>query len=165
MQSYLDVLSNRGTIRTDEKFQDSIRHAINELWTSAEQVPDKDKILAGLKRALKLMYPPDRALEIEERMRLGESVVKTIFIHAFMDEWTFEVDRIKKCCTHYALPDGRLMPGCAYNLFYREKDDRYQGPQGETTIWGKALAEQNEQAGDGLVKAGSLVRKSVGDAE
>jgi uncharacterized radical SAM superfamily Fe-S cluster-containing enzyme len=85
MAQYMDVLSNRGTIRTDEKFEQSIRHAINDLWTSAEQVPDKDKILAGLKRALKLMYPPDQALALEERMRLGESIVKTIFIHAFID--------------------------------------------------------------------------------
>jgi hypothetical protein len=164
MAHYMDVLSNRGTIRTDEKFEHSIRHAINELWTSAEQVPDKDKILAGLKRALKLMYPPDQALALEERMRLGESIVKTIFIHAFMDEWTFEVDRIKKCCTHYALPDGRLMPGCAYNMFYRDKDPRFDGPQGESTIWGKALVEKNEGA---VLAPTSLVRKnpSTGEAE
>lgn len=54
----------------------------------------------------------------------------------FMDLHTFEVDRIKKCCSHYALPDGRLMPGCAYNLFYREKDPRYVGPEGQPRIWG-----------------------------
>ena len=73
------------------------------------------------------MYPEDRALALEERLRLGEGMVKTIFIHAFMDVHTFEVDRIKKCCTHYALPDGRLMPGCAYNLLYRDKDPRLAG--------------------------------------
>jgi len=50
--------------------------------------------------------------------------------HAFMDEHTFEVDRIKKCCTHYALPDGRLMPGCVYNMFYRHKDPRFTRPKG-----------------------------------
>jgi hypothetical protein len=54
-----------------------------------------------------------------------------------MDEHTFEVDRIKKCCTHYALPDGRLMPGCAYNMFYRHKDPRFTGPVGKADIWGK----------------------------
>ena len=75
-----------------------------------------------LKHALRLMYPEQQALEVAERLRIGEGLVKTIFIHAFMDEHTFEVDRIKKCCTHYALPDGRLMPGCAYNMFYRHKD-------------------------------------------
>jgi hypothetical protein len=60
------------------------------------------------------MYPEDRVLELEERLHIGEGLVKTIFIHSFMDEHTFEVDRIKKCCTHYALPDGRLIPEAAH---------------------------------------------------
>jgi uncharacterized radical SAM superfamily Fe-S cluster-containing enzyme len=28
-----------------------------------------------------------------------------------------------KCCNHYPMPDGRLMPGCSYNLFYRHRAD------------------------------------------
>ena len=82
-------------------------------------------------------YPEDRVLNLEQRLHLGEGLVKTIFIHAFMDEHTFEVDRIKKCCTHYALPDGRLMPGCAYNMFYRHKDPRFAVAAGQSEIWGK----------------------------
>ena len=54
-----------------------------------------------------------------------------------MDEHTFEIDRIKKCCTHYAMPDGRLMPGCAYNMFYRHKDPRFAGAIGKADVWGK----------------------------
>ena len=99
-------------------------------------MPDSARILQTLKRSLRLMYPEERVIALEERLRLGEALVKTIFIHAFMDEHTFEVDRIKKCCTHYALPDGRLMPGCAYNMFYRHKDPRFAGPVGQTPIWG-----------------------------
>jgi hypothetical protein len=95
------------------------------------------ELLRALRKAIFLMYPEDRAIELEERLRLGEGLVKTIFIHAFMDEHTFDVDRIKKCCTHYALPDGRLMPGCAYNMFYRHKDARFAGPVGKSDVWGK----------------------------
>ena len=94
--------------------------------------------LKALGKALRVMYPEERVLELEERLHIGEGCVKTIFIHAFMDEHTFEVDRIKKCCTHYALPDGRLMPGCAYNMFYRHKDPRFAGESGATPIWGKS---------------------------
>lgn len=134
---YLELISNRGTIRPDDQFEDAIRDTIDSLWTSSGQVPDCDKIMGCLKRAIFLMYPEDRAIELEERLHVGESLVKTIFIHAFMDVHTFEVDRIKKCCTHYALPDGRLMPGCAYNLLYRHKDPRYTGAMGKAQIWGK----------------------------
>ena len=103
-----------------------------------DAIPDSEKILKTLKQAIRLMYPEDEALKIEERVRRGEGVVKTIFMHAFMDLHTFEVDRIKKCCTHYAMPDGRLMPGCAYNLFYRDKDPRFGGEIGSAKIWGEA---------------------------
>lgn len=127
LERYLEVISNRGTIRPDEHFEDALRDAINTMWSSSGQLPDNERVLHQLKRALKLMYPRDRALELWERLKIGEGLVKTIFMHAFMDEHTFEVDRIKKCCTHYAMPDGRLMPGCAYNIFHRAKDPRYAG--------------------------------------
>jgi len=137
LESYLDILANRGTMRPDAKFEDEMRRTIDELWTGNAQIPDSDKILHALKKSLKLMYPEHRVLELTERLHIGESLVKTIFIHAFMDENTFEVDRIKKCCTHYAMPDGKLMPGCAYNMFYRHKDPRYMGAAGAADIWGK----------------------------
>ena len=140
LERYLEIISNRGTIRPDEQLEDAIKGAIDEMWTSAGQVPDQDRIMRALRRAIFLMYPEERALALEERLHIGESLVKTIFIHAFMDVHTFEVDRIKKCCTHYALPDGRLMPGCAYNNLYRDRDARYTGAVGLPRIWGKAKA-------------------------
>ncbi|MBI3821970.1 MAG: radical SAM protein [Planctomycetes bacterium] len=137
LEQYLEAIANRGTIRPDEKFENALTLAINQLWSAAGNLPDSDRILRTLKRALRLMYPEDRVLNLEQRLHLGEGLVKTIFIHAFMDEHTFEIDRIKKCCTHYALPDGRLMPGCAYNMFYRHKDARYLSDAGQSEIWGK----------------------------
>jgi len=124
MDRYLGLLTNRGTIRPDDELESALRDSMDELWTSSAQVPDGQKILRTLRRALLQMYPEDQAVELSERLRIGEGLVKTIFIHAFMDEHTFELERIKKCCTHYALPDGRLMPSCAYNMFYRERSGR-----------------------------------------
>jgi uncharacterized radical SAM superfamily Fe-S cluster-containing enzyme len=135
LEQYLEAVSNRGTIRPDEQFESALHRAIHQLWSAAGNIPDSARILRTLKRALRLMYPEDRVLSLEQRLHLGEGLVKTIFIHAFMDEHTFEIDRIKKCCTHYALPDGRLMPGCAYNMFYRNKDARFQGDAGSSEIW------------------------------
>ena len=137
LERYLEILANRGTIRPNEDLETAIKTSIDEMWTSAGQVPDSAKIMKALRRAIFLMYPEDRALALEERLHIGESLVKTIFIHAFMDVHTFEVDRIKKCCTHYALPDGRLMPGCAYNNLYRDRDPRFAAEIGAPKIWGK----------------------------
>ncbi|MEE8390404.1 MAG: radical SAM protein [Anaerolineae bacterium] len=45
-----------------------------------------------------------------------------IQVHGFMDEHTFDVKRLMKCCIHELLPDGRAVPFCAYNnLGYREE--------------------------------------------
>jgi 7,8-dihydro-6-hydroxymethylpterin dimethyltransferase len=137
LERYLEIIANRGTIRPDADFENAIKTTIDELWSSSGQSPDNERVLRTLRRAIRCMYPEDRALELEERLHIGEGLVKTIFIHAFMDEHTFEIDRIKKCCTHYAMPDGRLMPGCAYNMFYRHKDPRYVGPVGQPMVWGK----------------------------
>ncbi len=127
-EKYLEMLVNRGTIRPDASFEETMRETIDELWSGAGQIPDSPRILNALKKALRLMYPEERVVEFEERLHLGETVVKTVFIHAYMDAHTFEIDRIRKCCTHYALPDGRLMPACAYNMFHRAGDLRPEVP-------------------------------------
>jgi uncharacterized radical SAM superfamily Fe-S cluster-containing enzyme len=50
-----------------------------------------------------------------------------IQVHGFMDEHTFDVSRLMKCCVHQLLPDGRAIPFCAYNtLGYREQVRREQ---------------------------------------
>lgn len=119
LERFLRVIANRATMSTGDDLEDTMRTTIDDLWASTGQIPDNDKILRALRRALELMYPVDRPIKDRERMRIGEGLVKSIYIHAFMDEHTFDVDRIRKCCTHYALPDGRLMPGCTYNMLYR----------------------------------------------
>lgn len=116
LERYLELVANRGAIQPDAQLEDTLRDVINDLWSGGAQVPDSDRILDQLKRAMDLMYPPERVLELTERLRIGEALVKTVFIHGYMDAHTFELERLRKCCTHYALPDGRLLPGCARNV-------------------------------------------------
>jgi uncharacterized radical SAM superfamily Fe-S cluster-containing enzyme len=42
---------------------------------------------------------------------------KTFFIFGmhFMDNYNFDLQRIRRCAVHYSAPDGRLYPFCAYN--------------------------------------------------
>lgn len=46
---------------------------------------------------------------------------KMLFIGTmhFMDAYNFDLERLQRCCIHYALPDGRVVPFCAYNTLYR----------------------------------------------
>lgn len=137
VSTYLDALTNRAIIgggdKGDDLAQKMIQDAIYNLWSAQSVTVDTEKVLSSLKGILKI-YQEDGTLEQEQLWKLSERNVKAIFIHAFMDEFDFEVSRIRKCCTHYALPDGRLMPGCAYNNVHRFKDQRLDleevdGPQ------------------------------------
>ena len=46
-----------------------------------------------------------------------------IGIMHFMDRYNYDLERVQRCCIHYATPDGRLIPFCAYNSgpVYREQ--------------------------------------------
>ncbi len=45
-----------------------------------------------------------------------------LFIGAmhFQDPYNFDAERVMRCVIHYALPEGKVIPFCAYNNFYRE---------------------------------------------
>ncbi len=45
----------------------------------------------------------------------------------FMDPYNFQVDRVRRCVIHYATPDGRIIPFCAYNTIHREEVERKFG--------------------------------------
>ena len=47
--------------------------------------------------------------------------VFTIVVQEFADAYTMDLDALRKCCVGELLPDGRVIPFCAYNsLGYRE---------------------------------------------
>ncbi|WP_297459252.1 tetraether lipid synthase Tes [Thermococcus sp.] len=42
----------------------------------------------------------------------------------FMDEYNYDVERVERCVIHYAMPDGRIVPFCTFNVIpelYRDK--------------------------------------------
>jgi hypothetical protein len=45
----------------------------------------------------------------------------------FMDNYNYDIDRVNRCCIHYATPDGRIIPFCSYN----------SGPVWREEIWKK----------------------------
>jgi len=58
---------------------------------------------------------------------LGDLHRKMLMISSmhFMDPYNFDLERVQRCCIHYAVPDGRIIPFCAMNSIHRyniEKD-------------------------------------------
>ncbi len=57
---------------------------------------------------------------------LGDFHRKTLFLGMmhFQDEYNYDVERVERCVIHYGLPDGRIIPFCAFNVipeFYRDE--------------------------------------------
>lgn len=52
--------------------------------------------------------------DLLKRFECDASHTFRIFIKPFMDAWTWDQDRIDRCCTHVIRPDGRLDSFCRY---------------------------------------------------
>ena len=94
---------------------------------------------------------------------LGRFHYKFLFIGMmhFMDEWNYDVERVMRCVIHYALPDGRIVPFCAFNIlneFYRDTPQKTYGMPLEEYI-----KKYGEKAIQGLkyVRTKELIEKMV----
>jgi hypothetical protein len=65
------------------------------------------------------------------RESLKEFHNKTLFVGAmhFQDAYNLDTERLRRCGVHYATPDGRIIPFCAYNTLHRKGvEDRFSRP-------------------------------------
>jgi uncharacterized radical SAM superfamily Fe-S cluster-containing enzyme len=115
VDDYLDFITNRAA----PEVSDEIQRALEALWSMAAMMgTDKTSTdLACVACGIDIALPSDPAF-LKEHFFLVQ-------VHGFMDEHTFDVKRLMKCCIHELLPDGRTVPFCAYNnLGLREEVKR-----------------------------------------
>lgn len=99
---------------------DFFRDAVNQLYAEG-----RTEHLATLRRLVERLYPAGEKLDDSARQRIAESSVRTVYVHAHMDEDTFDCSRAMLCPDLVPAEPGRLIPACTYNLFYRMKDERF----------------------------------------
>ncbi|MCW4016062.1 MAG: radical SAM protein [Candidatus Bathyarchaeota archaeon] len=60
---------------------------------------------------------------------LGDLHRKMLLVSSmhFMDPYNFDLQRVQRCCIHYAVPDGRIIPFCAMNSIHRPKIEEKMG--------------------------------------
>ncbi len=63
---------------------------------------------------------------------VGEWHFKSLFLGMmhFQDAHNYDVERVRRCCIHYLMPDGRIVPFCAFNVFpkiYRDVAQKKYG--------------------------------------
>ncbi len=94
------------------------------LWNLGKYIDDERK-----PRDLKLLSALKKALGGGSYDALRDFHHKSLFIGMmhFMDTYNYDVDRVERCEIHYAVPDGRIIPFCAFNVLpelYRDKIQR-----------------------------------------
>jgi len=107
---YLDYIANR----TVPDLSAEVRRALEGLW-SASAIP-------GTARAADQFACASCDLGLDRGARDLVDRIFMITIKDFMDAYTFSVKSVMKCCVAVLVPDGRMIPFCAYNtLGYREQ--------------------------------------------
>ncbi|MCB0319628.1 MAG: radical SAM protein [Bdellovibrionales bacterium] len=74
----------------------------------------KDKVYYDLQDLAQCGCESEPLGAILKRFELKESNAFRIFIKPFMDAWSWDQDRIDRCCTHVIRPDGKLDSFCRY---------------------------------------------------
>ncbi len=136
-----------GTLTPITRFVD-VEGLLAYLDEKAEQIEQgKSKYVAGLKLLWKIRSFIDKnkapggfslgkiiynALIKHDYNALGKFHYKSLFIGMmhFMDLANYDIERVKRCCIHYAMTDNRIIPFCAFNVipeWYRDKNQESQG--------------------------------------
>ena len=98
-----------------------LREAIDRLWAEGGNEP----LLQAVKGMLRTLYPSGETLTVHQRQQRAEQAVKTIYVHAHMDQDTWEAGRAMRCPDQVPVDAARMISACNYNLFYRMHDERF----------------------------------------
>ena len=116
-----EMLGHGYLLQPDANSQSLFQQAIDRLWANG----DDACLLPVVRRLMDRMYPSGVNLTQPQRQALAEDSLLTVYLHSHMDEDTLDLARLVACPDQVPDPDGRLIPACAYNLFYRQKDPRF----------------------------------------
>jgi uncharacterized radical SAM superfamily Fe-S cluster-containing enzyme len=108
IDDYIDKIINR-TI-PDDALLSEVNEALDSLL-SMSAVVSSEKTEAAICTSCGIAIP--NISEIIDNVTL-------ISVHAFMDEYTFDLNRAQKCCVTEILPNGKMIPFCVYNILYRK---------------------------------------------
>jgi uncharacterized radical SAM superfamily Fe-S cluster-containing enzyme len=110
-----------------DKFMDSMKK-VYELASKGKKTQARIH-LAAATRHIKFGVLKDlmgSMLTTSSYESLGKLMRKMIMISSmhFMDPYNFDLQRIQRCCIHYAVPDGRIIPFCTMNSIHRPEIEK-----------------------------------------
>ena len=108
VEEYLDYVTNRAVPDPE------IRTALEGLFSASAA--------AGTKRTSERLECVACGVGLPEEFREAAARGFMVVVQDFQDPYTLDVRKVRKCCVSEIVPDGRLIPFCAYNSAgYREQ--------------------------------------------
>lgn len=132
-KEYGGLLRSSATLVASEEMHEIMHDLIHDVFARQDEVERGDEVLLALRRCIDEMFP-DRDMDVQEAIAVGEGQAKSIFLHHYMDRYDFDLERLRKCCHHYPQVDGRIMPACGFNMFHR---GAAKGEDTPIAPWGK----------------------------
>lgn len=113
VERYLDYITNRALPALPSLTD--IQRALEGLWSASA-------VAGSTKTASQFSCACGPAMDLGQDLGHLKKHIFQIAIKDFMDAYTFSVKQVMKCCVAVLVPDGRLIPFCAYNAVgYREQ--------------------------------------------
>lgn len=111
VDKYMDYIVNRAI--PDRKLMPEIKKAINAMET-----------ILSMSAMLGTTKTDEAVCTLCQKVipDIGDLIdnITLISVHAFMDEYNFDLKKARKCCVTEILPNGQMIPFCVYNIFYRK---------------------------------------------
>jgi hypothetical protein len=154
------LLRSSATLAASPDMEATLKDVIYDVYSREDEIPRGADVLRALRRTVDVMFSepnPDHKAQI----RAGEQQAKSIFLHHYMDRHDFDLERLRKCCHHYAQPDGRVMPACGFNMFHR---GAAKGKDTPVASWARKPWDSTSQTGASGVSSSASSQSSVGQA-
>ncbi|ASJ13347.1 tetraether lipid synthase Tes [Thermococcus thioreducens] len=92
---------------------------------------------------------------------LGKFHINSLFLGMmhFMDEYNYDVERVERCVIHYAMPDGRIVPFCTFNVIPELYRDKVQAQFSYTWEEWKAMHPDWEYRKDKYIRTKEFVER------
>lgn len=126
VDAYLDYVSNAAVPTLSEAFRrdaEEAQEVLLRLYSKSAPAGTRAQAEAFFCACEPLLAAGDSLESLSEH-------VFAVTIEGFMDRYTFDLNRARRCCIQEALPDGRIVPFCVYNTLYRFAPERRPVPPG-----------------------------------
>jgi uncharacterized radical SAM superfamily Fe-S cluster-containing enzyme len=113
-----------------DKFIEDLKNVYEEAENGHESIA-KMRLIGSLRHITfgmlrKHIWPLLKTGSYKSLSNLHRKMLMISSMH-FMDPYNFDLERIQRCCIHYAVPNGGIIPFCTMNSLHRSKIEKQFG--------------------------------------